>query len=421
VSLLEPRTRALAIIVIVAAAVVAVAQAAPRTGLISKTSAGEPADGHSHLGQPDALSGSGRFVVFESRADNLPGGDGVNQQVYVRDTRTDRTRLVSRDGQGGPIPWTNVVGGISANGRFIAFRSAGAGLPQANGQEQVWLYDRRRDKTRLVSKDNSGAPGDLGSFDPSVSATGRFVVFASSATNLPGATSGEGRVYVRDLKRRRTIVASKTPGDAPTTGGLYGQTISADGRRVTFYSSHADLPGTGGVDQHVYVRDLDRRRTLLVDRTRGGAIFENESYNSSISGNGRFVIFEHGSVGSNQIYVRDLKRKRTRLAGRNSAGQPQSGYGEFAHLSGSGRYAVFVSDAANLPGGDGLTSLTYVRDLKRGKTRLASKAAGGVPADSEATNAAISQDGRWVGFDSGADNLGGNTSVIQVFRAGPAR
>ena len=414
--------RTLGIAVAAIAIIAAVVDAAPRTKLVSKTSAGAAANGNSRLSQPTAVSGNGRFVVFESVADNLPGGAGTTQQVYLRDMRTRKTRLVSKDGNGDPLAVFNGSAGVSANGRFVAFKSEGTGLPQANGQEQVWIYDRRRNRTRLASKNGSGAPGELGSSDPALSASGRFVAFATPSTNMPGAELGQTHVYVRDLERRRTVAVSKTSGGAPASGALYGQAISSNGRRVTFYSSDEDLPGTSdGKFQHAYVRDLKRRKTYLAGRTNAGAPFDNETYNPSISGNGRFVIFEHdpGLLAVNQIYVRDLKRKRTRLAGRNNAGEPQTGGAEFAHLSGSGRYAAFVSDAANLPGGDGSTKLTYVRDLRRGKTRLASKANGGAPADEEATDTSISLDGRWIVFDSGADNLGGNTAVQQIFRAGP--
>ena len=407
------------------AALVAASQAAPRTQLVSRTSAGVAANGHSDAGEATALSGSGRFVVFDSTAANLPGGDGATRRIYVRDARTGKTRLVSKDNAGDPLVSPADNPGISASGRFISYDSAGVGLPGANGFSQVWLYDRKRKRTKLVSRANSGAAADADSRDPSASANGRRIAFTSSASNLPGAT-GDSQVYVRDLKRGRTILASKDGSGTGASGSLYGQTISASGRRVTFYSSDPDLPGSSGFDSNVYVRDLKRGRTILASRAPGGAPANGNTGNSSISGNGRFVAFESSATNlpgagasSNQVYVRDLKRGRTKLGGRNSAGQVQTGYAEFAHLSGSGRYLQFNADGANLPGGDGSTTFTYVRDLRRGKTRLASRAPGGGAPDEEAQNGSISADGRFVAFESGADNLGGNTLYLQVFRSGP--
>ncbi len=73
-----------------------------------------------------------------------------------------------------------------------------------------------------------------------------------------------------------------------------------------------------------------------------------------------------------------------------------------------------TADGSDLAGAG--STQTYVRDLRRGKTRLASRAANGDPADSDATNGSISLDGRWVAFESSADNLGGNTTYQQAFR-----
>jgi Tol biopolymer transport system component len=386
--------------------------------LVSATSGGAPGDGLSRSADATGVSGSGRFVVFESLSDNLPGGDGIIRQAYVRDVRTGKTRLVSKDAEGDPLSSPSFIEGISGNGRFVAFTSVGSGLPGSNGMEQVWVHNRRTGRTRLASKGASGA-GDSGSGAASLSADGSRVSFESNASNLPGAT-GDTQAYVRDLERKRTILVSKTPSGEPAAAFLYNQSISSDGRRVAFTSSDTDLPGRDEDD--AYVRDLRRKRTILAARTNDGGLFPGRSYNTSISGNGRFVIFETDAdepATDNQIYVRDLRRRRTWVAGRNSAGDPQTGYAEFAHLSQDGRYIQFTSDAVNLPNGDGTTPLTYIRDRRRGKTRLASRATGGGPPDAGASFGSISLDGRWVVFESDAGNLGVETTVEQVYRAGP--
>ena len=394
-------------------------QAAPSSKLVSKSSAGVPASAHSDVAQATAISGDGRFVVFSSAAANLPGGNGSTQQVYVRDVQTGKTRLASKGNDGDPAESPVGDGAISANGRYVGFSGTGAGLPGATAHSQVWVHDRKRGKTILVSRAANGAPANLHASSPSLSAKGRAVSFDSTATNLPGGGL-ERRVFVRDLDRRKTILASRESAGNPASGSLYGQSISSDGRRVVFYSDDPELPGSG---THAYMRDLDRGKTFVADRNSAGAIGDSHGYNPSISGNGRFVIFETQATNfpgagpsSNQVYVRDLKRGKTRLAGRTNSGDPQDGYAEFAHLSGSGRYAQFVSSATNLPGA-GATQ-TYVRDLRRGKTKLVSRAANGDPADQAAQNGSISLDGRWAVFESFADNLGGDPTVQQVFRAG---
>ena len=62
-----------------------------------------------------------------------------------------------------------------------------------------------------------------------------------------------------------------------------------------------------------------------------------------------------------------------------------------------------------------------MRDVRAGKTRLASHNAAGDPADADADGPSMSLDGSWVLFETGADNLGGTAGVTDVFRVGPIR
>lgn len=400
-------------------------QAALNVKLVSRTSSGTPANGTSYATVPTALSHDGKKVAFQSRAGNLPGGDGATSQGYVRNLSTGRTRLVSKDKDGNPSGSDVQMQGISANGRFATFQGTGAGLPGANGQTQVWVYDLKTGRITIASRANDGSVGDASSFDSTLSSDGRWLVFSSTASNLPQGNAAGTLVYVRDLEKRKTILVSRAKDGGPASGSLYGQTISSDGRRVAFYSRDEELPGGDGLTEHVYVRYLDRQETRLVDRNKEGKKANADGGNASISGNGRFVVFESGATNlpgqtGNQVYVRDLRRGKTLVAGRNNRGEPQDGYAEFAHLSGSGRYVQFVTDADNLPGGSGVTyPLVYIRDMREGRTRLVSRTAGGEAADAEATEGSISLDGRWVAFDSAADNLGGNPLYQNVFRVGP--
>jgi Tol biopolymer transport system component len=398
--------------------------AAVRDTLVSQSSRGDPANDDSSISLGGDVSADGRFVAFESMASNLPGGTGTFFQTYVRDTETGRTELVSRKRNGKPAEGATVTGGLSATGRFVVFEGAGTGLPGSSpNHTEVWVRDRRTDETRLVSKANDGRPAAGGdSVEPTVSGDGRYVVFASEATNLPG---GPGGIFVRDLERRRTIRVSRTTGGQRASGFLCGQSISSDGTRVVFRSDDPRLPGANGFD-HIYLRDLDRGRTRLIDRSSDGDVGAGGNADCpAISGNGRFVAFKSFATNlpgvtppDSQQFLRDTKRGKLILVSRSNQGQPQDGSALYGQPSGDGRYVTFQARATNLPGGNPAYDEGYVRDLRRGRTRLLSRADNGDPANAEVSDVAISRNGHWAAFDTPATNLGGDPTRYNVFRAG---
>lgn len=401
-------------------------EAAFHLTVVSKTSGGVSGNGYSTTeGSGGAISRNGKRAAFASRASNLPSGDGSTFRCYVRNIATGKTRLVSVTSAGVPATGDTFSCALSANGRFVAFHGQGDGLPGSGGEGQVWVHDLKTGKTRLASQNADGEPAMGGDAEyPSLSASGRYVVFQSYASNFPGADSDD-LVYIRDMKRGKLLVGSRTKGGDPAYGGVYGQPMSADGRVLAFFSNDADLPHSSGVD-HVYVRDRKTGKVTIADRTSGGTLANDDARDVSISGNGRYVVFDSeatnlpgGAGPGGQSYRHDLKTGKTVLVSQTSSGNPQNGYAYYPHASGDGRYVVFYADGANLPQGDGSTDEIYLRDIRKHKTRLLSVAANGDAANAYAEYPSISLDGHWVLFYSGATNLGGNPANQNVFRAGP--
>ncbi len=414
----------------------AVALAAPAgrggVSLVSRNSAGQPANDYSSVeGGGNSLSANGRVVAFFSRAANLPSGDGSIYQVYARDMKAGKTRLMSAKSNG-DAALSNVFGpAISASGRFVVFYGTGAGLPGADGaHDQVWIHDRRSGATRLVSRVSGGAAGNGDSTYPTVSADGRFVAFRSFSSNLPGGDGVNSFAYLRDMRKGRTILISRTASGAPAFGSMYGQSVSSDGRGVVFHSKDADLPGGDGSTNHVYLRDLRHGRTTLLDRTSDGKVANDYSSQPSISGNGRFVAFESYATNlgaspiQEQAFLRDVARGKTILVSRANSGQKANGDAFLAHPSANGRMVAFDAKATNLPEGDVKWARIYVRDLTGRRTILLSRRNDGGPVDGYFDYPSISADGRWVSFYGGVfsgHGLGGNPAFPNVFRAGPIR
>jgi len=155
----------------------------------------------------------------------------------------------------------------------------------------------------LVSRASGvvGAKENADSFNPSISADGRFVAFESSATNLdPSDGDTTDDVFVRDLQTNTTTLVSRADGADGAKGNEVSITpaVSGDGRYVTFNSFAGNLDPadviTGTSD--IYVRDLQQNTTTLVSRAAGAAGDAGvaTSQRPAISGDGRYVAFDSG-------------------------------------------------------------------------------------------------------------------------------
>jgi Tol biopolymer transport system component len=112
----------------------------------------------------------------------------------------------------------------------------------------------------------AGAGGNGHSFEPALSAGGRFVAFWSCADNLvPGDTNGFIDVFVRGRQTGTTRRVSIGPGGVQANGRSNSPTISADGRFVAFFSGASNLvPGDTNGSDDIFVRDRQRGATEQV-------------------------------------------------------------------------------------------------------------------------------------------------------------
>jgi Tol biopolymer transport system component len=124
-----------------------------------------------------AISAHGRFVAFESDAANLePNDTNGSSDVFVRDRQTGRTTRVSVGAGGAQGNRYSGVGGISADGRYVAFRSYASNLvaDDANGEQDVFVHDRQTGRTTRVSVGTDGEQGNSYSQWSLISTDGRF-------------------------------------------------------------------------------------------------------------------------------------------------------------------------------------------------------------------------------------------------------
>ena len=245
------------------------------------------------LTEGTSISADGRYVAFTSSDNNLVSGDAGNtNDVFVRDRLTGTTELASLASDGTRRGNYNRGGTLSADGRLVAFYSSGL-TPDGNPRNSSELYvrDRLLNTTTLVAPISENVAG--GEAPPSFSADGRYIAFASRL--------GNHDVYVRDLTTLTTIRASVVPNGAPdANGSSFQPSISADGRYLAFSSRATNL--VGGDENNstdIFVRDLVANATMRVSIDSNGVRANDDSSFPSISGDGRFVVFQ--SFASNLV------------------------------------------------------------------------------------------------------------------------
>jgi Tol biopolymer transport system component len=408
----------------------ATAQGTGNTERVSVASDGTQGDGGSYR---PSISADGRYVAFESVSGNLVNGDtnGEND-VFVHDRQTGQTTRVSvaSDGTQGNDGSNSIS--ISADGRYVAFRSHASNLVSGdtNGTGDVFVHDRQTGQTTRVSVASDGTQGNgLSSYNssPSISADGRYVAFNSEASNLvSGDTNGTTDVFLHDRQTGQTtrvsVASDGTQGNSPA----YRPSISADGRYVAFesYASNlvsGDTNSTWDVFVHVQQTGQTLRVSVASDGTQGSGL----SFYPSFSADGRYVAFiseasnlvSGDTNGTRDIFVHGQTGQTTRVSVA-SEGAEGNGVSEVPSISADGRYVAFVSNASNLVSGD-TNSIwdVFVHDRQTGQTIRVSVASDGTQGNGSSILPSISADGRYVAFESDASNLvsGDTNGYTDVF------
>ena len=303
-------------------------------------------------------------MAFESAANNLSDDDApVVRDVFLRDLQMNTTTLVS-DVPGAPIGTSqSKAPAISADGRYVAFETE-ENLFVTSEDENPFNVVRRdmQGGFDLVSRADgvAGAGANNASVRASISSDGTRVAFTSSGSNLTSGIASMQNIFVRDLVAGTTELASRADGAAGAggTGTHDWAQISDNGRYVTFYANSNNLI-SGGPSGGDYVRDLQDDLTTLVSRFdgAGGAAATSPGLYPSISADGRYVAFTStnnlsgdGAVGTTSVYVRDRQASTTTLVSRaaGAAGAPGTGDSQFSSISRDGRWVAFDTAADNI-------------------------------------------------------------------------
>ena len=338
----------------------------------------------------------------------------------------------------------------------LAIAMLGAGTASAD-------YD-----TVLASRiGKDGAASNRLVFGPELSGNGRYIAFASNATNFPGAgtSKADARIYVKDTNTGKLILASRADGanGEPLQGGDW-PALSRSGRYVCWVATEfGDFTGFS-YDQfegpppmpgdQLMVRDLKRNETRAVPGSAIGSLSEDYGeYGPScaITKDGTKVAYmtkeRHDPADDDaqiDIYLYEFETGKWTFLSKN--GPEPYGPNELApvrhpEMTPDGRHVVFWAHGGR--GGVPIVSpvgkdeevgrsgpqAVFVADTATGELNLVSKASGcdsppppysppapeGEDIPSNSLDAAISDDGRYVAFASNVTTLDPTARGIEQY------
>lgn len=364
--------------------------------------------------------------------------------TYLRPGVTERVSVSSSgrqtvDSEAPVIGSTTSLGAtLNANGRYVAFSSTAVNLVEGdiNGVSDIFVHDRRTRRTQIVSIASNGAIAQtgvgacarssanlVGSFDPAISANGRYVAFQSCAANLvPGDTNLAADIFLHDRRNSRTsrvsVASDGSEAQAPaaTTLNSFMGSISPEGRFVSFSSSATNLVSDDTNEEpDTFLFDRASSKTERISVSSDGEQGDAASGCSALSRGARYIAFNSNArnlapddevtaspLTFTDVFIRDRKKGKTIRASLSGNPPVTARGGNVCALGGhgisnDGRYVVFSSDdTAVVPNDTNSRFDVFVYDRETGRTERVSVNSDGTEATKNAGLGGISGNGRFV-------------------------
>lgn len=327
------------------------------------------------------VNDDGNIVAFRSTASNLVTDDTNGMRdVFVRDRQAGTTERINVDSNENQSAGDITIGrglSISGDGRYVAFDTRANGLVAADTDNNwdVYVRDRLLGTTEIVSIDSDENHTAASSFSPSISDDGRYIAFVSAASWGPLDTNGEFDVYLRDRVAGFTQRVSINSISSLQSNGRSDQpAITGDGLRIAYVSTSTDLVADdNNAEPDVFVYDRTVGQSTRVSLV-GYSILEanGASDTPSISNNGRFVAFRSDANnlvamdtnGVGDLFVRDTQNLRTFRVSDALNGDQSDAAAEVTRgssLSNDGRYVAFRTYAQLIEGDNNTLPDAYHR------------------------------------------------------------
>jgi Tol biopolymer transport system component len=345
------------------------------------------------------VSGDGEYVTFVM-------DDGGTETLYIRDMGTCTTTAIATGSGEFSTPK------FSRDGRYLlyAYDSSGVGTSGL-----IYRYSIDANSITVVSTDENGVAANGNCNNGAISGDGRWVAFASLATNLvSGGGGATANVFIKDTLTGDIEVISNG-GAAVDADDFTG--ISRDGRYIVFSTDDAiDGADSNGVSD-VYRYDRVAGTFYLVSKNTAGVVGNSTSDKPSIDGDGDRVVFWSAATNLvagdtnavEDVFLRDITAGTTTRLSVDTGGTEQNGTWVAEHspaISADGLWAAFSSAATNLVAGDtNAAEDVFLRDIATPVTSRVSVDSDGTEGNAASDSPRLSDDGRYIVFMSEATDL----------------
>ena len=405
---------------------------------------GHPLDAVAGIGHIyTAISGSGSHLAFVSSATDLTAANDTNEAIDVflfaraggLNTMISFTPPIDRVATGDFLGRARV----DAQGRYVAFDSAATRLaPQEDDNQalDVFVADRLTGAIEMVSQSvrSPGQAANGSSGQAEISADGNWILFTSTATDLTAGQvdlPGTQDVFLFGRTDGSRILVSRTAASPlAAAGSCFGGSLSADGRFVAFGCTGADLiPGQldmNGIGD-VFLFDRITGTTALVSHS-SGSLSQTGNAGANfpvISAGGGFIAYSSGAsdlvpgqidpVSGEDLFLYDRLEGSTVLVTRANGSPVEAANGQTGGglaLSSDASWIGFSSTAARLvpgvnEGSPSTNGNVFLFERSTGTITLASRSSmsSSLPGNGSSRGVGLSQDGRWIAFQSFATDL----------------
>lgn len=361
---------------------------------------------------------------YEVRQQLLPSSIGTSpvNPILEYDQRYDTNFVAPAQFQHYPVDDLR----LSETGRYLVYSTVRQVLPDdTNSISDIYLVDRVTNEQELISISTAGATANGASFEPGVSGDGRYVIFRTLANDLDAVdTDGFLDVYLRDRLLGTTTLLTKGIGGGSANGHSRDGMITPDGRFVVL-TSWGDQLVSGDTNNvsDAFVFDLQANAVQRVSTTEAGEqLTDANSWVGDITPDGRYLLFESVSAqlisgdtnGQNDIFRKDLSTGQIEIVSASAAGTPGNNKSQKRSISDDGRWVAFDSLSSNLTSdphpGSGEAYYVYLKDMQTGEIKRISNStvAGAFVGNSQRPE--ISGDGRFIVFESDGELVPADTN-----------